>query len=87
MLFGLTNHGRPFIYVKDGNYRNRGELLLEHRWEGLDLKDDEAHQVLENLYTLWSRPVHIETKTETGGLLLSFDGSEHASEEIGAVMV
>ena len=22
----LTNHGRPFIYVQDGNYRNRGEL-------------------------------------------------------------
>lgn len=87
MLFGLTNHGRPFIYVKDGNYRNRGELLLEHRWEGLDLKDDEAHQVLENLYTLWSRPVHIETRTEEGGLLLSFDGTEHVSEVIGAVAV
>ncbi|MGE3181771.1 MAG: SpoVR family protein, partial [Phycisphaerae bacterium] len=28
LLFMLTNHGQPYIYVVDGNYNNRGELYL-----------------------------------------------------------
>ena len=28
LLFSLTNFGQPIIRVKDGNYRNRGELYL-----------------------------------------------------------
>ena len=31
LLFGLTNFGQPIIRVKDGNYRNRGELYLQPR--------------------------------------------------------
>src|ERR1700677_1781237 len=27
LLFSLTNFGKPWIYVVDGNFRNRGELL------------------------------------------------------------
>jgi len=38
LLRSLTNFGQPFIYVNDGNFENRGELLLEHRHEGVDLK-------------------------------------------------
>ena len=33
LLFNLTNMGRPIIYVTDGNYKNRGELFLEHRYQ------------------------------------------------------
>ena len=39
LLFQLTNFGDPFIYVEDANYENRGELLLRHRHEGIDLQD------------------------------------------------
>ena len=28
LLFSLTNMGRPIICVRDGNYKNRGELFL-----------------------------------------------------------
>ena len=34
LLFSLTNFGKPWIYVVDGNYRNRGELLLQHEHNG-----------------------------------------------------
>jgi stage V sporulation protein R len=34
----LTNFGKPWIFVVDGNYRNRGELLLQHRHSGVDLR-------------------------------------------------
>src|SRR5207237_482526 len=30
LLFSLTNFGKPWIYVVDVNYHNRGELLLKH---------------------------------------------------------
>ena len=42
LLFQLTNGGNPFIYVEDANYDNRGELLLRHDHQGLDLRQDYA---------------------------------------------
>jgi len=77
LLQGLTNYGRPFIYVKDGNYGNRGELYLLHRFEGVELKLDYARDTLANLHKLWSRPVHIESIVDDKPTVLSFDGSSH----------
>ncbi|MDQ3813229.1 MAG: SpoVR family protein, partial [Armatimonadota bacterium] len=77
LLFGLTNHGRPFIYVVDGNYENRGELYLQHRYEGIDLKVDEARDTLRNIFTIWRRPVHIETTVDEHTTIFSFDGKDH----------
>ncbi|MCA9116436.1 MAG: SpoVR family protein, partial [Planctomycetaceae bacterium] len=61
LLTSLTNHGRPVIEVVDGNYLNRGELYLRHRYQGTELRDDYARATLANLETIWSRPVHLET--------------------------
>ena len=81
LLFNLTNVGRPFIYVRDGNYRNRGELFLEHRYNGVELKLEYANDTLANLYKLWRRPVHIETVLDDHRTILSFDGTEHSSSQ------
>ncbi len=77
LLNGLTNHGRPFIYVVDGNYRNRGELFLKHKFQGIELKLDYARDTLANLQRLWLRPVHIETVVDDKPTIVSFDGSQH----------
>lgn len=77
LLRSLTNHGRPFIYVKDGNYKNRGELFLEHEYQGVELKQDYARDVLANLQKLWGRPVHIETVVDEDPHVLSYDGTHH----------
>ncbi len=77
LLNNLANHGRPFIYVKDGNYANRGELYLEHQYNGTELKLDYARDTLQNLEKLWSRPVHIETVVDDKPTIISFDGSSH----------
>ena len=77
LLFSLTNMGRPMIQVKDGNYKNRGELYLEHKFNGPELKVTYAQDTLENLYRLWSRPVHIETVLDGNICILSYDGLEH----------
>ncbi|QJW94076.1 SpoVR family protein [Frigoriglobus tundricola] len=83
LLFSLTNFGKPWIYVLDGNHRNRGELLLRHEHQGVDLKVDEARDVLANIQFMWSRPVHLETISDGQPSVLSFDGTEHTQQVIG----
>ncbi|HLJ09853.1 MAG TPA: SpoVR family protein [Planctomycetaceae bacterium] len=81
LLNALTNHGRPFIFVLDGNYRNRGELYLLHQYEGIELKQDYAQDTLANIQKLWRRPVHIETVIDEKPAIMSFDGSNHEVHE------
>ncbi len=76
LLFALTNFGNPIIRVEDGNFENRGELLLTHQHEGIDLEYDKAVETLRNLHVMWKRPVHIFTKYNSQGKLISFDGKE-----------
>jgi stage V sporulation protein R len=83
LLNGLTNFGEPFIFVSDGNFENRGELLLEHRHEGIDLRMDYARDTLKNLCRLWSRPVNLRTWVEGKETLLAFDGENHTEKVIG----
>jgi stage V sporulation protein R len=83
LLYSLTNHGRPWIYVVDGNYRNRGELLLKHEHNGVDLRLDHAADTLANIQFVWSRPVHLQTIVDEKPTLLSFDGSEHSMKTGG----
>jgi stage V sporulation protein R len=81
LLFSLTNRGRPAIAVVDANYKNRGELFLEHEFNGVELQLDYARDTLANLHKLWRRPVHIHTALEEVPTILSFDGSEHTAEQ------
>ncbi len=75
LLQSLTNMGQPIIWVLDANYKNRGELLLRHQFEGIPLDEQYAEDVLKNLHTIWKRPVHITTKDEEGSpTMLGFDG-------------
>jgi stage V sporulation protein R len=76
ILAMLTNFGQPFVTVQDANHRNRGELLLRHRHDGVDLRLDHARDTLRNIATLWRRPVLIETLVDGKTKLLSHDGKE-----------
>jgi len=82
LLFALTNAGQPIIRVQDANHGNRGELLLSHQHEGIDLKPDYARDTLENIYKIWSRPVHIDTVGEEQPERLTFDGRDHRSRKL-----
>ena len=79
----LTHGGNPFITVSDGNFGNRGELLLQHRHEGTDLRMDWAQDTLINLHKLWRRPVHLATTMEEKPKRISFDGTEHSLSDHG----
>jgi stage V sporulation protein R len=76
LLFSLTNYGKPWIYVYDGNYRNRGELLLLHKHNGIDLRMDQAADTLANLQFIWGRPANLLTLVDDKPTLMSFDGKE-----------
>ncbi|HID61362.1 MAG TPA: SpoVR family protein, partial [Anaerolineae bacterium] len=82
LLFSLTNFGRPIIRVADGNYRNRGELYLTHQHEGVDMDLNYARATLINLYTIWGRPVHVETVIKGQRMLLSYEGDVHRERRI-----
>ena len=83
LLFSLTNRGQPIIYVRDGNHKNRGELYLEHRFNGPELKIEYAKATLGALQRLWGRPVHIETILEGFRSVISYDGTKHTVENTG----
>ncbi len=82
MLFMLTNHGQPYIYVVDGNYANRGELYLAHKHIGVDLDIKYASACLTNLHKLWKRPVHIQARIKDDMMLFSCDGEEVKQQKI-----
>lgn len=81
LLQGLTNFGQPLIDVVDGNWENRGELMLNHRHETVDLKLDYARDTLQNLQSLWGRPANLYTRIDGRGVILRFDGQEHSEKK------
>jgi stage V sporulation protein R len=82
MLFMLTNHGDPYIYVVDANYANRGELYLAHKHIGMDLDLKYAAECLRSLHILWHRPVHIQCRVKDDMLLLSCEGDSVRQQKI-----
>ncbi len=77
LLFQLTNFGQPIIHVVDGNYKNRSELYLVHSHEGIDLDVNYARDTIQNIYQIWKRTVHLETRLNDKGKLFTFDGKDH----------
>jgi stage V sporulation protein R len=76
LLFQMTNWGQPIIKVLDGNFENRGELLVGHLWEGIDMQPDYLNHTIKNLYHVWGRPVVLATVMDNEGQLVRFDGEE-----------
>ena len=80
LLFSLTNSGQPLISATNGNFRNGGQLLLSHEYDGVELRMDYAKDTLRNVETIWGRPVHLETVENGQEILLSCDGAEVTRE-------
>jgi stage V sporulation protein R len=82
LLFMLTNHAQPYIYVVDGNYANRGELFLAHKHTGVDLDIRFAVETLKNVQRIWRRPVHLQAQINDEMVLFSFDGEQAQQQKI-----
>ncbi len=77
LVANMTNFGFPYIEVTDGDYNRNRELYLMHRYEGAELDLKYARKVLEYVFKLWGRPVHLETRVDDDSLVLHFDGTNH----------
>lgn len=82
LLFQLTNLGKPRILVADGNFENRGELYLWHKFEDQELKLATGRETLQNVFRIWKRPVHLQTRIEDQYRIITFDGKEHTERTI-----
>src|SRR5690606_19164714 len=82
LLFMLTNHMQPYIYVVDGNYANRGELYLAHKHNGVDLDIKYAVETLKNVQRIWRRPVHLQAMINDEMVLFSFDGEQSQQQKV-----
>lgn len=76
LLFQLTNWGQPIIEVIDGNFENRGELLLRHLYEGVDMQPDYMEATLKNIQAIWGRPVNLATYMDQEPKVYHFNGKE-----------
>lgn len=82
-LFQITNLGQPIISVVDGNFEGKGQLLLTHLYEGVDLQAKYTQATMENIYELWRKPVCLATVTEGEPRIYKYDGHEFTSEVYG----
>lgn len=78
-LFQLTNFGQPIIQVVDGNFENRGELLLTHLHEGVDMQPDYMEATMKNMQKIWTRPINLATVMEGEARVFRYDGNEFKS--------
>jgi stage V sporulation protein R len=76
LLFQLTNMGQPFIYVTDGNYQNKGELLLWHKHQGMDLDVRWSRETMRSIAEIWKRTVNVETEVDGQKKLLTYSNGE-----------
>ncbi len=76
LLFQLTNFGQPIIHVENANFNNRGELLLTHLFEGVEVQYNYAQETLKNIFKLWRRPVNLVTVIDEKPKIMHHDGNE-----------
>ena len=87
LLFQLTNFGQPIISVIDANHNNRGELLLAHLFEGIEMQPDYMMETMKNMFAIWSRPVHVATVMDGERRIVGFDGTEFKNQALASLPV
>jgi stage V sporulation protein R len=56
-----STFGIPAIEIVDADFRGRGELLLEHRHDGIGLDPEYARGTLAEIAKLWGKPCTVHT--------------------------
>lgn len=79
LLSAIGNTGHPLIKVKNGNHKNKEELMLHHVYDGRELDDEYRIKTMEHIFAIWGRTVKLRTNIENGEecIIYSFDGKEH----------
>lgn len=70
----ISNCGFPYIYADDPDYLRRGELYLQHSYEGVELDAPYLTHTLRHVHHVWQRPVHLETVEDGAPVLYTCNG-------------
>ena len=82
IVHSMTNFGSPYLVVENGDYRGNRELYIKHLFEGQELDLNYAEKTLQYVYTMWGRPVHLETVYENKRILLTYDGERNSKSTL-----
>jgi len=82
IVASMTNFGYPYLVIDNGDYRGNRELYIKHLSEGQELDLVYAEKTLQYVYTLWGRPVHLETVYEGKRIVLSYDGERNSKSTL-----
>jgi stage V sporulation protein R len=73
LIVGLfSNNGIPKINVVDGNYKDRGYLLLKHEWSNVDLNIKYAEETMKHIYNIWGKKILLKTKMNDENVSFGF---------------
>ena len=62
LLERYANGGLPDVRLVDPNHRGKGHLLIQHMWDGRQLKDPYTREVMTSIYRIWQNRVVIATR-------------------------
>jgi stage V sporulation protein R len=82
IVANMTNFGFPYLVIDDGDYHGNRELYIKHMFEGQELDLNYAEKTLQHVYTIWGRPVHLETIYDGKHILLSYDGERNSKTSL-----
>ncbi|HTI15789.1 MAG TPA: SpoVR family protein, partial [Dictyobacter sp.] len=82
LVANMTNLGHPYLVVENGDYRGNRELYLKHLFEGMELDLNYSEKTLQHVYTLWGRPVHLETVYDNKRILMTYDGERNSKSTL-----
>ncbi len=82
IVASMTNFGYPYLVVDNGDYRGNRELYIKHMFEGQELDLNYAEKTLQHVYTMWGRPIHLETVYEGKRILITYDGERNSKSTL-----
>jgi stage V sporulation protein R len=82
LIVSRVNGGYPYLVVEDGDFNRNGELLIGHRYEGIELDVKYIEKTLPYVYTLWGKSTHLRTVIDGREVLFSYDGKKNAKKFI-----
>ncbi len=71
-----VNGGIPVLYVENGDSNGNGELLIKHRFEGVELDLKHLEKTMPYLYRVWGRTCHLQTVVESRDVIFTYDGKK-----------
>lgn len=76
LIRSRTNGGFPYVTVMDDDLHGRGELLLDNRFDGLELDRKYVERTLPLVHLLWGRNVHLRTTVGGETKTYMYDGTK-----------